>query len=120
MDLEHMKNRSMNPPYGSDSRPEWLQNWWKQQEAERERLSEIINANHPGVPLPDPPTRPPKPQEMRVGEAQPQLQVFILLKCSIMRYYPYKICGGTLWNFIFLYLDLRWIFGPIRFKSWPS
>ena len=86
MDLEHMKNTTMNPSYGSDSRPEWLRNWWKQQEAERERLSEIINANYPGVPLPDPPTRPPKPQEMRVGEALPRIQVFIPLRCWIMRY----------------------------------
>ena len=80
LDLGHMKNTAMNPSYGSDSRPEWLQNWWKQQEAERERLSEIINANHPGMPLPDPPTRPPKPQEMRVGEAQTRNQVFIHLR----------------------------------------
>ena len=86
MDLEPMKNRSMNPSYGVDSRPEWLQNWWKQQEAERERLSEIINANHPGVPLPDPPTRPPKPQAIRVGEAQTRIQVFIPLRRWIMRY----------------------------------
>ena len=98
MDLEHMKNTTMNPSYGSDSRPEWLRNWWKQQEAERERLSEIINANYPGVPLPDPPTRPPKPQEMRVGEAQPRIQVFIPLRCWIMRYsfYPHEICGKIL------------------------
>ena len=58
---------------GMDS-PEWLRNWWIQQEAERERLRNL-NATHPGAPLPDPPVRPPKRLELR-GDAQNKNEVW--------------------------------------------
>ena len=45
--------------------PEWLRNWWIQQEAERERLQKL-DSTYPGAPLPDPPIRPPKRPELRV------------------------------------------------------
>ena len=47
-----------------DDQPGWLNNWWIQQEAERERLRKL-GAEQPGTPFPDPPTRPPKRPELR-------------------------------------------------------
>ena len=55
MDLQHTN---------FDDSPEWLQNWWIQQEEERERLKKL-DSQYPGAPHPDPPVRPPKRPELR-------------------------------------------------------
>ena len=56
-----------------DNSPEWLRNWWIQQDAERERLRKL-DAQYPGAPHPHPPSRPPKRPELRV-ELQSSHQV---------------------------------------------
>ena len=43
--------------------PEWLHDWRIRQEAERQRLQEL-DISHPGAPLPEPPSRPPKRPEL--------------------------------------------------------
>ena len=64
-DSDNGLRNTMDQHYAvGDDEPEWLQNWWIQQEAERERLRKL-GAEQPGTPFPEPPTRPPKRLELR-------------------------------------------------------
>ena len=83
--------------------PEWLHDWRIRQEAERQRLQEL-DISHPGAPLPDPPSRPPKRPELGLKVKILPTNLFIIqfndvLICTmskkLIQQFLSQISGGT-------------------------